>query len=1323
MAYRIEYAPSGRAGCKGPKGCKDSGEANKIPKGALRFGTVVEMAGHTSFMWRHFGCITDTICTNLQKQIEDPTDLDGYEDLREEDQERIKYIFKNGHVPQDEVTPALREEAERKAEAAAAKQQEKEEKAAAKQKAKEEKAAAKKTSTPKKRKKADVDDEDDNQTKGKGKAAEEEEEEATPSKKRGRTTKAKPEAAKPVASTSTRPQRGAAKAKQLKEDDDDDEDEDEGEEEEEEEGDEFDPSLASDASLYAPSRTHTPQPIETRSDKPPVIFPSPSKNSQSRNTSQPLPSQPPISDASDQILSDLFDSMPPLGPQAPAPSYNAASLLSYLRESLASSPLASGYRGLNGQLRLHALFSTPRPARDLFPLAHLDLASPDSAAGARQPVDAFLEHILVTASFAPTNPSQNPNSQQSNKSSIHITFDPAPSPSSTTLPGHQMTLALECFLYTVPVHRAAILYVSKLDSTGLGPSCPKSGHVPFMSEEVEEVLEGQAATAEGNAQPSTTLTRAISTAFVSYFASFQHWLPFSSPEPPVVQDIFPFPPRLEKTLATRCKALEKSPIRHLSVHVLARAQRCYLFPDSNLNPSKRVLSDGGLIRWWRRTLSDAIFATRFEHARAVQESGGFSSDHSQLTVQPFYLIPGYSKYESHPIVPLPAIPNFMHDSVTAPGSASSPRKASKKPDLYPVWPIPAPGSQSTSSSALNTSDAVDVNEDEMSVWETQPSTSLSHGRTISPLWEKLGKLDERASLADARWTYGHPYSPEGTGIHDPNILPVLPLYHPVAPSRTRHEGKNVPNAYDSKATSRGWRSIATLLPHFEDDPKSRFVDEIARDAHEHGGPSVLRATAAGSAAAAAAAKAKSNAAAVESQATNGSALTKSKTSTTVGPNQGLNGSASPLRSRSSSAGLEKAGGGGSDSQQQAPTTASSLRKSAALRSQIVERAALDNISPTEFWERMGFRQECCAGNAVGVFVVLFTLEEPLSINSPAAKLLPATPPVPQPLSLPHPSIPDMVMKQIMRDACDWSNGPSAEKLTQAWGEAVHKVVMRKGNVRRYLTTGRGGSDTSTTQVVQGNTAGHVDARPTNPSPLKRLASDGNDADTDTGDGELPVSPSKNPVQITRSSARIAIRESQSPGPAVTSGPSTAANGWSSIPPLQTRSMSRTVSLPDVMLGSVGNHDISPAKSDRTVKRQFGGSGTGFRKGGVGRKILEGTSSSDGEAGSSAQAQNGPVTLQDAPSDEPAWIGYNTTWTTVELHGPPEPVLSRADGKLKKALAEAVAITQAWVNDKDAQTVGTADGTNGSAEGTAVPSGPVQPVTMLAVKKKKKKVDP
>ncbi|KAL9936594.1 hypothetical protein V8E36_004662 [Tilletia maclaganii] len=1272
MAYRIEYAASGRAGCKGPKVCKDSGEANKIPKGALRLGTVVEFNGNTSFQWRHWGCISEAQCGNIKSKLEEPTDLDGYEDLRAEDQERVQYMFEHGKLPDADVTPAVKEELDAKEEKAAAKEREKAEKAAAKQKAKEHKAEAKKNSTPKKRKKAAAADDDEEQE-VEGTAAETVEEK-TPAKKRGRTAKAKKEEVEEneagPSSTPTKPKRGRA-AKKAKAEEADDE--------------EFDSRFASNTPLRPSSLHYAATPTAT---------PSRESTTSRHDSASPRKSTTTTSAFNTPTRSVLPESPPPdpsFARKTPTPSYNAASLLSYLREFLASSPLASGYRGLNGQLRLHTLFSTPSQARDLFPLAHLDLASADTAAGKKQPVDTYLEHILVTVSFSPNKPNpsqtQSTTNQESDSQDRTAANSPAPSsnhdartqsgaasasqdnPSPST--SHQMTIALECFLYTVPAHRAAVLYVSKLDSTGLGPTCPKTGHIPFIADEIDEVLEGQAA--HTMAHPSTTLTRAVTTAFISYFASFQHWLPFSAfPSTQTSQHPFGFSSRFDKILAARRVALKQSPVRHLSVHVLARAQRCYLFPDSDLNPVKRVLSDGGLIKWWRRTLSDSIFASQFEHVRACNDSNGSQSESYKLSISPFYLMPGYSKYESHPLVPLPAVSTPTHLSVTDP---LSPRKPTLSTGLHPSWPNPPPPTATaTSSSSFNASNAAsdqDTSREGLSTrgLEAEGAPTPVYGRSISPLWERLGKLDERGSVGDAQWTYGHPYSSQTA---------ILPLYHPVRSTSVSTAGDktSATSPYDTDASSRGWRSIATLLPHFEDDPKSRFVDEIARDAHEHGGPSLARAVAA------ATAKAKVSVSLRDSQTANG--LTPPPASELSSPSKSrlaspIGGKGSVVNTRKVASAASDAGGSPSKPSSKAPAGIQSvaqsseasqgpapslLRRNAALRNQIIERAALDQISADEFWERMGFRQECCSGNVVGVFVILFTLEDARPSRRPsqrpAAELPPATPPVAQPLSLPNPSIRDMVLKNIMRDACDWSNGASAEKLTQSWGEAVHKAVMRKGNVRKYLATGEGGSDVSSATLAAAGKG-------------KSAAAAVDSAKA----GSSSTSPLKTVTTPVRSSVRLANRES--PSPAAMRTPEVHAMG----------TRSRTASL----------------------ARQLENSGS---------EMGPGADMTDAKSSSTAMEDTGPTpTLQDAPADEPAWVGYNTIWTTVSLHGPPPAVVQRAEQKLKNAIAEAETQAKLAFAEMQRQRGGDMQIDQGAGAGSVVGAArPAQPVTMLAVKKKK-----
>jgi len=155
MPYRIEYAKSGRAACKGPKACKDSGEDSKMEKGSLRLGSVTKMPGadgdsHDTAFWRHWGCVTEKVITNMRDEVGEAAELDGYEELTPEDQEKIKQAFVDGHVAESDLTPALKEGEEAKAAskaekdtAKAAKEKEKEDAKAAKEAAKAEKEAAK----------------------------------------------------------------------------------------------------------------------------------------------------------------------------------------------------------------------------------------------------------------------------------------------------------------------------------------------------------------------------------------------------------------------------------------------------------------------------------------------------------------------------------------------------------------------------------------------------------------------------------------------------------------------------------------------------------------------------------------------------------------------------------------------------------------------------------------------------------------------------------------------------------------------------------------------------------------------------------------------------------------------------------------------------------------------------------------------------------------------------------------------------------------------------------------------------------------------------
>ena len=95
--FIVEYAKRGTAGCKK---CKE-----KIVKGVVRIGKVVpnpfsESAGDMK-EWHHVKCIFEKLekARATTKKIEDITDLEGWEELEDEDKEII-----NKHVSGTTIT-------------------------------------------------------------------------------------------------------------------------------------------------------------------------------------------------------------------------------------------------------------------------------------------------------------------------------------------------------------------------------------------------------------------------------------------------------------------------------------------------------------------------------------------------------------------------------------------------------------------------------------------------------------------------------------------------------------------------------------------------------------------------------------------------------------------------------------------------------------------------------------------------------------------------------------------------------------------------------------------------------------------------------------------------------------------------------------------------------------------------------------------------------------------------------------------------------------------------------------------------------------------
>lgn len=98
--YRVELSPNNRATCKN-KECKDA--AVKITKGDLRFGSLFTVQEHTSWAYKHWGCVTPEQIKNVQSFIDGDMDLlDGYDELPQEWQDKIDRALKQGHVDDED---------------------------------------------------------------------------------------------------------------------------------------------------------------------------------------------------------------------------------------------------------------------------------------------------------------------------------------------------------------------------------------------------------------------------------------------------------------------------------------------------------------------------------------------------------------------------------------------------------------------------------------------------------------------------------------------------------------------------------------------------------------------------------------------------------------------------------------------------------------------------------------------------------------------------------------------------------------------------------------------------------------------------------------------------------------------------------------------------------------------------------------------------------------------------------------------------------------------------------------------------------------------
>jgi regulator of Ty1 transposition protein 109 len=497
--------------------------------------------------------------------------------------------------------------------------------------------------------------------------------------------------------------------------------------------------------------------------------------------------------------------------------------------------------------------------------------------------------------------------------------------------------AVEACVYAFPANDSTVLYVSKVDGTGQGI---------FPS-------------------PTSTLVRA----FLCFYAS---------PRSPVF------------TMPTT---------HHLWIHLFARSQRQYLFPNSADHPNKKPLGDVALCKWWKNLLGhvaknveDTNQATRAtgEDFRAMSRSESSVNIIKVHSTRLFYLLPGQSEQE-------------------------------------------------------------------------------------------VTYLLREAQASPVGWIYSHPYE-----MYAETGLPF--------PSDTHDK---------ISPEGRGPRPLASLIPHFEDDPKSRFLDELAATSEEHAvavpvpTPKKKRQ------------KTRDGDESGQSTLTNNHSVIKLRTEEVGEPSTQLPpppeivfnppssspppyGERSPPSRPSTPKPMEFDSSAllsphtpdlptfpNSLALPQTPPpqpsqTASGFQTPASCRTPRTPRTPrrpksdLDTTSPSEFWERMSYRQECAQGAVTGFFVAIFSQQcdtttshgefanaSQLSSHSEtkSRSLDPSSADVGPPLLL-QGTLPHSLIKRVMSSlltGVEFSTTERAHKGTQVIETAIQGLCKGLGDMSSELS--------------------------------------------------------------------------------------------------------------------------------------------------------------------------------------------------------------------------------------------------------------------------------
>ncbi|CAE6423619.1 unnamed protein product [Rhizoctonia solani] len=387
----------------------------------------------------------------------------------------------------------------------------------------------------------------------------------------------------------------------------------------------------------------------------------------------------------------------------------------------------------------------------------------------------------------------------------------------TTTSPRILCAALEATLYLFPATSSSILYIGKIDTTGFSKVAPS---------------------------PARNLARAT----IDYFVK-------------------------PDTRPAECG-------QRVWVHLFARAQSQYLFPDSADWKNKRVLNDAGLVRWWWSLFGDV--------ARDVAEIRHCQPESRFKGTKMWYILPGFNDIEAY--------------------------------------------------------------------------HTLSSGSSF--------KLSQAGELP---WSYGHPY--DDTSITFP--LPTNPIENSTADS---------PHHEDSTKA----KLIAYLIPTFPDDPKARFLGEIASTTSEADVPPPAPKPASRPASPTTPTRMLRPASSPKSLKSSPHSTSDSPSQSRLKKRRRVDADNSPARA-SNADGNSALGTNAADKKPASHTPLSTeaispeapqgslsnartqTRNNEHTEPELVRRGrlALSAVSAKEFWERMGFRQECALGAVTAFFVALF----------------------------------------------------------------------------------------------------------------------------------------------------------------------------------------------------------------------------------------------------------------------------------------------------------------------------------------------------------------